>query len=391
MKYNIYYDKKGKLEKITIYANSLEQLKHHGDMPSNIISIDEQNTDILSIFKKKEDIIDTIYQMKIMLESKLNFEDILDILIQNNKSGNKYILKTIKDALKSGDNIDKALVQYKKHIGIYMIVFFKIARINSNISQCITALYEILFEDKRLKQDLIKVFTYPMILVVSLIIAVGSIFSFVLPKFTYIYAKFGENLPYSTQLLLDIKYVVDNYLSLIIIVILMLLFFMRFIYKKYQHYFDKLMLLDIPIFSTMYRDIHLYKLFLSLHMLVKTQNKFQDALFDIQDMITNKYLYSSVDDILQKMNDGDSLSQAFLKVELFDQSTIKLLKISEESNNLELVLQDIKKIYKAKIIKSMDKFKTFLEPLLIIVISSVVLYLVLAIMTPIWDLNSIIK
>jgi len=71
--------------------------------------------------------------------------------------------------------------------------------------------------------------------------------------------------------------------------------------------------------------------------------------------------------------------------------SLRLLNTAQLSNQYEELLENIVNIYDANIKKDINKFKTYYQPILIFIISSIILWLVLAIMTPIWDLGSVIK
>jgi len=149
--------------------------------------------------------------------------------------------------------------------------------------------------------------------------------------------------------------------------------------------------MDIPIVSTMYKNILFYQLFLVINLIVKSKYSFYDALFNAKDIVKNKYLLSKVNYILKDINKGIDVHKAFLNTNVFDNTTLRLLQTAQESNKFELILSDIVNIYDLKINKSMNNFKLFLEPILIFFIATVILWLVLAIMTPIWDLSSNLK
>jgi len=102
-------------------------------------------------------------------------------------------------------------------------------------------------------------------------------------------------------------------------------------------------------------------------------------------------LLSKLNYILKDLNKGIDIHQAFLNTKIFDNTTLRLLQTAQESNKFELILDDIVNIYDSKVNKSMNSFKIYLEPILIFFISIIVLWLVLAIMTPIWDLSSHLK
>ena len=104
----------------------------------------------------------------------------------------------------------------------------------------------------------------------------------------------------------------------------------------------------------------------------------------------NLYVKRNLENIIRDINNGMSISRSFEKTNLFDKVAIRLLLTAQKTNQMERILEDIQKIYKKRLSQNIEKFTLFLEPLLILIISSVVLWLVLAIMTPVWELSSVI-
>ena len=139
------------------------------------------------------------------------------------------------------------------------------------------------------------------------------------------------------------------------------------------------------------KDILFYKLFLSISLIVKSKYKFQEALKSSMLIINNKYLFIILENIVKDIYNGESISVAFKNTKEFDSFATRLLNTAQKTNKMEQLLLDIVNIYANNLNKTIEKFKAFLEPFLVLLIAVIILYLVLAIMTPIWDLSSILN
>ena len=394
MKYKIFYEYNGVLKNKILKANSLDELKLHNDLPKNIIKIKKiKNIKLEFNFIRKNDqeLLELFYEMSVMLEANLPIKDVVEILLNTQFSSTvKKILLSIQNSLLNGQPIYKSLKTYQNYLGYLPILFFRLGERNGNIAYSISSLYQILNESFIIKQKLKKAISYPSILVAALFIAVGIIFNFVIPRFDYIFSQLGDNLPFSTYCLVWIKNFIDNYYIYILLVFLMLMSLLIVLYKFYKYKIDQILLLNIPYFSNMYRYMILYKLFLSLSFIVKSKFQFQDALQSSKNISNNLYVKNNFENIIQDINNGYSISRAFEKTNLFDTVTIRLLLTAQKTNKMEIILEDIQKIYQKKLSQNIKLFTTFLEPFLILIISSIVLWLVLAIMTPVWQLSSLI-
>jgi general secretion pathway protein F len=391
MKYKVYYQENKIIKSIILESNNLSNINKHINYPKNVILIKEDIKYDFSFFYNDEEKIEMFYEIKIMLDSDLEFEYIIDILLKSDfNTKNMKILQTIKQSIKDGTNIYEDLGVFKNYIGSGL-VFFKIANENSNLKECINALYLTLLKQKNIRNSIKNLLTYPLILLLSIFFTIYILFVYVVPKFENIYLQFGDNLPYSTKILLDIKYLISNYYFGIIILFIIFLMMIKIFYEQYKYYIDKVVLNNIPIFSKLYKNILFYKLFLSLSLQINSKESFYNALLNTTEMFNNNYLKSKLQYILKDIKNGKSIYESFEKTDTFDMFTLRLLHTAQLSNKLEEVLKSIVNIYDSNIKSNIKKFKNYFEPFLIFIISSIVLWLVLAIMSPIWDLGSVIK
>ena len=395
MKYKIYFEVDKTLESIILEANSIKELKNDKNYPYNVIKIKKLislNLKDKFTFKNDKEVLELFYEMSTMLEAKLSIDEVLEILINTKFSPNIHkVLLSMKNALINGQDIYKSLQNNKKYIGYLPIIFFKIGERNSNLSCSISSLYSLLNENYIIKQKLKTAISYPLILLFALFVSIVVIFSFVIPKFEYIFTKLGDDLPFSTFVLLFIKNFVSLYYVHILLIFSFLYILMLFLYEKYKYFVDKFVILKVPYISSMYRYMVFYKLFLSLYLIIKSKFQFQNALISIENISSNLYVKGKIKEIIQDINNGMSISRAFEKTQLFDNIAIRLLLTAQKTNTMEIILFDIQKLYKNRLNQYIRRLTLVLEPLLIFIISSVVLWLVLAIMTPIWQMGSLIK
>ncbi len=390
MKYKIYYQNNNKIKTIDIEAINKKALYKNNLYPNNVLYIKEYQVNKSNLFINENEKLELFYELKIMLEANLEFKYIIEILISNFKGINKDFLNDILNSINNGQNIYENIAQYKNYIGS-SIIFFKIAQENSNFKDSISSMYSMIKIEQRIKNKVKSLLTYPTILLFTIVMTIFVLFIYVIPKFENIYNQFGNNLPYSTKLLLDIKYYITSEYFTIILLLIFLLFIIKILFSIYKYQIDKFIINKIPIFSKMYKNIIFYKLFLSISLQVNSKESFYNALLNSMDMINNIYLKSKLQYILKDIKNGKSIYYSFEKTNSFDLFVIRILKTAYYSNEYEKLLKNIVNIYESNINKDVNKFKTNYQPILIFIISSIVLWLVLAIMAPIWDLGSVIK
>lgn len=395
MKFKVTYQENRQISTKVFMANTLKELYTQKDFPNNIIKIREiKEFDFGEIFaiNSKKNVYELFSQLSIMLSANLTFSESIDLLLETKQEKKiEEILQVIKQSLSSSVPIDQALHKYTKYLGKTSILFLKLGFENSNIKDAMSSLVEILDEDMKSSEKLSEVMRYPIILFVSLFISIGMIFIYVLPNFEFVFSLLKDDVPLSTQVLLTLKDIVNNYWIFIIVGIALSGIAAFLLIQKYRYVFDSIILLHIPIFSKMIQDYYFYRLFLSLSIIVRSKYQFQTAIVNSKNIVNNLYVQEKIDDILLHIKNGMSISEAFVKTKIFDSLTIKLLHTADNTNKYESILQDITTQYKKRFHKSLQNFSSTIEPLLILVISLIVLWLILAIMLPIWDLGSVIN
>ncbi len=386
MKYKITYQENGKCKYITL--DTLENL------PNNILKIEKifHFKQIKLKQNNQSDIFEMFKQLQIMLNANLTLNESIELLLTNRQNDTiMEILHSIKNSITNGIPIDKALEKYKSDIGNISLLFLKLGIENGNLKQSLSSLVQILQENKETKLQLNNTTRYPKLLILSLFISMGMVFTYVVPNFEHIFKSIGGEIPFSTSVLLFFNSLVTNYYYIVFSIVVGVFVSFYFLYKKFNLFFDKMIILNIPIISRVLKDYYFYRLFLLISVIVKSKYQFQIAIENSKLLIPNLYIKNSIEDIIQNIKSGVSISNAFEKTKLFDDLTIRLLLTAEQTTQYENVLQDITLYYKQRFQMSLKLFSSFIEPVIIMIISLIVMWLIMAIMLPIWNMSSILS
>jgi len=390
-RYKISYLQNGLVKSKIISKQELENSKEY----KNIISIKEQKN--VNLFRKSikidnKRLKDIFYELNLMLQSNINIGDALDILIKNCKNKNELLfLQKVSYSLANSKPIDIELENFK--IDKSVKVLLKISQNSANISHNIRTIYILLKEAEELKKTLYKAISYPLFLAFSLIIAILAIFLFVLPNFKSIFEQ-SNNLPIATKILLHIDMFFIQYLIIIgscLGIVLILFFYFYKKNKKFLFIIDKALVKYLPIISNMNLTLQLYKLFLVLDIMQKAHFEFHKSFQFSTLLLENKYLLDRIYRIDSLLENGKTIKESFGNSLIFDDIVLNLLNTAEVSNSLDIVVEEIKKIYKNRFDDSVNFLIRLIQPIFLIFMALLILFIVVAIFTPIWDLGSMIK
>ena len=328
-----------------------------------------------------------------MLQANLMLNDALAILSQNHKEDklNKFI-DDLKKALLGLDSIDSIFKDYR--LDIYILSFLELCQKNGNIKANINALSMLLKEELKIKKDFSKAIRYPIILLISLFSSVNIIFYFVVPKFKIIFVNSYDLLPFATKALFNIHTIYMSYLIYIILLFLFFIFMIIYFYlknKEFQYLISKLLFHKIFFIKDLYSSMQLYRIFLIINIMLESNYEFIKALNSSKALIRNKYLLDKISLIENLLKNGKSINISFKRSEICDSLVLNLINTAEASNSLTLISKEIRDIYKNRFDEKMKKFISYIEPIFLIIIVSLVLWIILAIFIPIWDMGSMMK
>lgn len=369
------------------------------NLPQNIVSIKElkskKNISIFSFNTKisNKEINLLFYELNIMLDANITFSDALNILIKNKKNKNIIaLLESIKYSFTNSKSISLAVKKF--NINYLVSAFLDISQSTGNINSNIKALYLLLEENSKIKEDFIKSIRYPIVLIISFIISLFSIFYFVIPKFELIFAQTTNELPLATKILLQTQYFFENYFIYGTLFFILLISTLYIYYKKdnsFEYFIDKFIITKIFIIKDIYLNMQLYKIFLILDIMINSKHEFHKALISSKVLLKNQYLLDKIATIDNLLQNGKSISYSFSQTQIFDDIVLNLINTGEVSNSLNITVKEIKKIYKIRFNNKIKLLTALVEPIFLVTIMGLILWIVLAIFMPIWDMGNMIK
>ena len=128
-----------------------------------------------------------------------------------------------------------------------------------------------------------------------------------------------------------------------------------------------------------------------IDIMQKSKYEFHKAFESSRLLVKNKYLLDKIQIIDNLLQNGKTISYSFKNVDIFDDIVLNLLNTGEVSNSLELTIYEVKKIYKNRFDDSINFIILLIQPIFLLLMASLTLFIVLAIFTPIWDMGSMIR
>lgn len=358
-----------------------EKLKKDGLRPINI----EENIESANTFKfgekfKSEELYILFRELSLLINSGINIENSLEILSSQFSKEKKQILLNIKGNIRQGISLSSSM-ENTKAFPILVINMVYVGENTSSLGKIFENLSNYYIKKKEMSPKIQETMAYPIILLITAVFVINFLIINVIPSFEEIFSSNDNILPKPTRILISFSnFLNNNYIHVILIITLIIL--SAFIYhKKNPEFFHKIFLK----FKN-YRMKETLKFTFNMDLLLGAGLTVDKSLKIISNMERNVILKKKKKKILKDIKSGESFSKSIEKTKVFPQILISMVHVGEESSNLKEIFSTMSKFYDEELSSHNKKFLGVLGPVLIIIMSIIIGFIVLSIALPIFDM-----
>ena len=340
---------------------------------------------------KNKDIVLMTRQLATLLEASTPIVDSIDITARQTKNKNLIqILYKLKEDLVQGKRLGNSM---KKFPGIFSDTYVSMVSAgdsSGNLDTVFSKLADYLEESASIRQKVISALTYPLILIGFSFIVVISLLAFVLPQVIDQFIKAGAELPFITKFLIGIS----NNIILILLVITFLSVGFYYVYKKYTKKEKNKLLVDkkilaIPFLGNFILNSELERFSSTMELLLASGTNLDIALEECSKIFNNQYLSNIIMNARNDVVEGKDFIITMKQNEIFPDIFIQLIASGYRSGNLEKMFNKVSNFMKSEIENKRSVFLSLLEPIVIIFMGGFIMMIVLAILIPIMQMNTL--
>ena len=340
---------------------------------------------------KNNDIVLMTRQLATLLEASTPIVDSIDITARQTKNKNLIqILYNLKEDLVQGKRLGNSM---KKFPGIFSDTYVSMVSAgdsSGNLDTVFSKLADYLEESASIRQKVISALTYPLILIGFSFIVVISLLAFVLPQVIDQFIKAGAELPFITKFLIGIS----NNIIPILLVITFLSVGFYYVYKKYTKKEKNKLLVDkkilaIPFLGNFILNSELERFSSTMELLLASGTNLDIALEECSKIFNNQYLSNIIMNARNDVVEGKDFIITMKQNEIFPDIFIQLIASGYRSGNLEKMFNKVSNFMKSEIETKRSVFLSLLEPIVIIFMGGFIMMIVLAILIPIMQMNTL--
>lgn len=337
---------------------------------------------------KPQDLILFTKQLKTMLNAGVPVLQTLKVLQEQTENVRlRAAIKDMIDDVTTGSTLYRAFVKHKSIFSRLYCNMIRAGEVSGTLLEVLERLIYIVEHENKVTKDIKSALTYPIIVVVALVIAFVVLITVVLPNFIDLFKDQGIPLPLPTQICIDINYVFVEYWPLLLAGVGGGLFGLASWIKTDNGRLQKdRFLLSLPILGDVFVKAAMSRFGSIFAILQASGVTVLESVDIISSTIGNSAVSREFDGVREKLEQGRGLAAPLRQAKYFTPMLVNMVAIGEESGQLEEMLKEISVHYDYEVDYSVSKMSELLGPALVACMAGVVGFFGLAIMMPMLDL-----
>lgn len=294
--------------------------------------------------------------------------------------------------IESGQSLAESFAKYKRYFSPVYIDVVHNGELGGTLAQNLQQLAERLENDLDIRRKIKTAMIYPMI-VLGAVVALSVVLTvYVFPRLTRLFTSLDVQLPPTTRFLIWVSDALTQYWLLIIIVVgavtigLRALLFIPTVQTVWHG-----LLLRLPVIGGLVRNVNLARFTGTFGSLLHSGVPIAESLHSVINSHNNHVYRNQLRLALEHIERGDTLA-TFLeeRPRLFPQHVARMIAVGERTGQLDNILLYLSNFYKGEIDSATKQLGATLEPVLLLVIGVVVLFVGISVITPVYEFTATI-
>jgi general secretion pathway protein F len=302
------------------------------------------------------------------------------------------VMSEVQASLKAGTSFAKSLEQHPRIFPPLYVNMVAAGEASGMLEAVLERLADFMEGQARLKGKVMAALAYPVLMLIFGTGIVGLLMVTVVPKVTTIFENLGHALPWYTRLLIFTSEVVSGFWWLIILsVVGGISWFRKWKAKPAGRLRWDTLRLSFPIFGRLTLLVSVARFSRTLATLLASGVQLLQAMEIGRNVLENAKLEGVVSEAIGSIREGESISEPLKRSKAFPPMVTHMIAVGEKSGQLEEMLENVSRAYEADVDTKVAALTSILEPLMILALGGVVGFIVMAILMPLMQMNTMVQ
>ena len=329
-------------------------------------------------------------QLATMIDSGLVLSESVDILVSQQTNPNfKKVLEAISRDLKSGMDLAGAL---RKHPKVFPSLYSSLVKAGEqagNLDVILNEMANNLERDREFRSRVRGAMIYPIMIVSMMIVVMGVMMIFVIPKLTSLYTQSDAELPLPTQILIGTSNFLINYWWVLLAALAIgIVAFRKWVSTPEGRYNFDTFLLKVPLIGRVIRGTALTNFTRTFGLLTTAGVPILDSITIVADVIGNSVYRKALLETKMGVERGLTMSAQLQMVGVFPNIISQMYRVGEETGKIDKVSFKLADYFESEADHLVKNLTVIVEPLILVILGIGVAFLVLSIILPIYKLTT---
>jgi len=350
----------------------LKKIKEKGLYVKDYRESESDNSRSMYKFNTKE-LAFCCRQLSAMLTSGLTLVKAIDILTkEQEKEKARAIWQDIYENVQKGESFSSALEAHAGSFPDFLISMVGAGESSGSLDVVMQRMANHYNEENKLHNIIKSAMTYPMILAILCVVITIFMFTFIMPTFIDMYDD-KSKMPALTKALAAISDFLKTKWYILVIIVVALFFGITYALKtpKLRLKFDRL-LVKGPMWGPLITKIYTGRFSRTLSSLYSSGIPMVECLERSSSVLGNLYVDEKFEDVVDEVKQGETLSAAITRTELFEPMFCSIIYVGEESGALDSILEKTSEYYEEESQSAVQRLVGLIEPVMLIFMAVII-------------------
>jgi general secretion pathway protein F len=378
---------RAKLRRSGIFPTEIITDRHPRKSVAEGVSIGELFTRITI-----QDISIMTRQMATLVGAGLPIVEALNALIDQTENVRlKKVITQVRESVNEGSSLADAMSRFPKAFSELYVNMINAGESSGALDIVLKRLADFMENQVMLKNKVLSTLSYPIILVLVCIAILSFLLVYVVPKVVSIFDELQQALPIPTLVLISVTdFLKDYWWALLMVIGGSILALRQYIATENGHRTYDRMILKIPITGKLLRIIVTTRFARTLAILLNSGIPLLQSMDIARAVANNAIISGAIESAKEGIREGESIAEPLRRSKVFPSMVIHMIAVGEKTGELEQMLSKVSEAYDNEIETTISRMTSLLGPFVILILAAIVLFIVLAILLPMFEMNQII-
>ncbi len=385
-------DAKGKKIAGRIHATNLLEVEHRlASQDQDLISCVEVAPSPFRFGRRKltrRDLINMVFQLEQLTKSGVPLlEGLRDLRDSAPLGYYRDVLTSITESIEGGKTFSQSLRDFPNDFDSVFTALISVGEESGELPRILKDMGETLRWADELMSTTVKIMMYPTIVAVVVFGVTAFLMIYLVPMIIPFVAEMGGEIPLHTKVLIAVSGAFVDYWWLIIGVPIAAAVAVKTAARtrpEFRMALDRFKL-RLPLIGPITFKIKIARFANYMALLYASGITVLRALDICRDLMDNQVMSKAIATGRQSIADGRGISESFASVDLFPPLVVRMLRVGENTGNLDDALLNVSYFYNREVQEAIDKIEPAISPVLTVIMGTMLGWIMMSVLGPVWD------